>query len=42
MIYYKNSDGLWRLLDGVDAKQHQYVSKVAGKEFKIFCKGGIL
>ncbi len=42
MIYYKNKDGLWRLLDGVAPNNHEYVTKVAGTEFKIFCKGGIL
>ncbi|WP_320020381.1 hypothetical protein [Labilibaculum manganireducens] len=38
MIYYKNSKGIWRLLDGVDSRSLNYTTKVEGMEFKVFCK----
>jgi len=41
MIYYKNPEGIWRLIDGLSPTIHEYVPKLVGVEFKIFCKGGI-
>lgn len=41
MVYCKNTDGIWRLLDGINSKTREYTTKVESKGFKIFCKGGI-
>ena len=38
MIYYKNGEGIWRLLDGVAPNRCTYKSKLSAKEFKVFCK----
>lgn len=38
MLYYKNSKGIWRLLDGLTSDQLQYQTKVNGIEFKILAK----
>jgi len=38
MIYYKNEDGIWRLLDGVRPNKVIYRTKLVSSSFKIFCK----